>query len=226
VNETEWRGTLTTINDDIRHIIRNQRVLRDVTRQLDARDQRPLEEDFIDADLHDVRPGSATIREVDGVQIVIRKLHRRGASSGDIRGADLLYEIENEKYVLIQYKTPDSRGRVAKDEEQMAILKDSCSSPCQPTSSVLPFCGSWYAVRSLAGTVYHPVCLAEQIFGPAGSRYATAFSRGLSRETFDELFARCWIGARTRPLDISYLVWSLFNADHFLVTAFQRGRFV
>lgn len=138
MNETEWRGTLATINDDVRRILENQRVLRDVLRQLDARNRRPLEEDFIAAEAFGVTPGATTIREVDGVQIVIRKLHRRGTSSRDIRGADLLYEIENEKYVLIQYKTPDSRGRAAKDDEQIRILKESCSAPCQPGPSLLP----------------------------------------------------------------------------------------
>jgi hypothetical protein len=83
------------------------------------------------------------------------KLHRRGVSARDIHGANLLYEIEGEKYVLIQYKTPSSAGRVSRDETQLDTLVASCpEGVCYPRAS-WPHCGSWHCVRAVARSFYH-----------------------------------------------------------------------
>src|SRR5688500_14080365 len=98
MTEDELEGTVEDINEEIRRIIHSQQVLADVLEDLDARNVRPLEEDFIDADFRDEAIGEPTVRQIGDVVIIVRKLHRRGASAADIRGADLMYEIEGHKF--------------------------------------------------------------------------------------------------------------------------------
>lgn len=221
----EWRETVDFINSEIREILRNQRVLNEVHDALGARAERPLEEDFIAADALDRPPNEPVVRVIDDVEITVRVLHRQGESLTDVVGADLLYEIEGRKYVLIQYKTPDRRGLVHHDETQLDELIEACSATCRFRTRSWPRCGAWHCVRGPAGASYHIACEASAIFGTAATRMMDKFKRGLSKEAFDELFAKCWVGARISPSELTYWTWSTFDARRVLFSVLQRGTF-
>jgi len=226
VEDALWRELIRRINDDIAGIIRGQRILDEINSNLAERDLRPLEEDFIDSDAFGGDPGQPRVVQVDGVEILVRKLHRRGLRQSDVMGADLLYEIADRKFVLVQYKTPDKQGLVGKDDDQLDRLMQSCAAQC---SSDHPFtwsrCGAWVAVRSRTESLYLPACEAARVFGDAASRKVDRFSNGISSEVFQQLFARCWTGARTAPSEFAYLAWRALAGDRLLVSVLQRGSF-
>jgi hypothetical protein len=224
MTEAELRGTVRDVNDEIRRLIHSQQVRADIHRQIEARNRRPLEEDFIDADLRDETIGVPTIREIEGVRVRVWKLHRRGASASDIRGADLMYEIEGEKFVLIQYKTPAANGSVSADVDQLGVLQNSCALACPPPPMPNRGCGGWQAIRNQDG-LYLPACMAREIFGTRASRDQGAFVSGLSKQQFDAAFAQCAIGSSVRlggPRPSIEL--SLANG-HLVVFVTQEGRF-
>jgi hypothetical protein len=225
VDLNEWSSAVSFVREDVRAIIRAQRTHRAIRLALEARDELPLEEDFIDADLADGSVGAARPFEIEGVQIVVRKLHRRGLAARDIMGADLLYEIEGQKFTIIQYKTPDSHGRVGNVPQQLTDLVDNCPEMICGGRVRWPHCGSWHAIRSNSVSLYHQACEARHIFDGAASRNVAAFSSGLSKDTFDELFALCWIGAPISPSAMAGVVTSTINASRVLFSVKQRGRF-
>jgi len=221
----QWNSAVAFVRDDVRTIIRAQRTHQAIRQQLEARNEYPLEEDFIDADLGNDRIGAARYFEIEGVQIIVRKLHRRGLGARDVMGADLLYEIEGQKYTIIQYKSPDRRGRIEHDHQQLSDLVDNCPETMCSNRFRWPWCGSWHAIRSDEVSLYHQACEARHIFNGAASRNIAAFSSGLSKDTFDELFGLCWIGAPIRPGAMAGVVTSTTNANRVLFAVTQRGRF-
>lgn len=224
--DARWSSLIEWINDDIRGIIRSQMVLDDINSNLAERDVRPLEEDFIDTDAFGGDPGKPRVIRVDGVDILVRKLRRRGLRQTDVAGADLLYEIAHRKFVLIQYKTPDKQGRIDKDSEQFARLLDSCPHQCSGDKLFdLSRCGAWLAIQSSSETLYLSACHAADVFGDAASRKVDRFARGVSKEVFQQLFARCWTGACTAPSEFAYLAWEALDSDRLLVSVLQRGIF-
>lgn len=220
-----WLHVVENANEEVRTIIRAQRRLARIKRELEARDESPLEEDYIDADLAGDAIGSPRVRVIDGVQIVVRKLHRRGIGARDIVGADLMYEIEGQKYVTIQYKVPTASGQVLADSAQMSTLISTCPEwTCSPRGR-WPRCGSWHAVLGKTSSFYHPACEANSYFAGAGSRSVDTFAGGLSKEMFDELFALCWIGAPIAPVDYAAYSFAALDSNRVLFTVRQRGRF-
>lgn len=218
------RGTVRDINAEIRRLVHNQRIRAEIRDRLEARDQRPLEEDFIDADLRDERVGAPTVRRINGVTIRVWKLHRRGASASDIRGADLMYEIEGAKFVLVQYKTPNNQGVVAGDLDQLDALMRSCALDCPPPPLPSRGCGGWQAVRNDAG-FYHPACMAREIFGRHESRAERAFVGGLSKQAFDSAFAQCAVGSSVRLSNPEAAIDASVESGHLVIVARQEGRF-
>jgi hypothetical protein len=223
MEEQEWQDLVANINGDIAGIVHNQRVLDEINDELAARKDRPIEEDFIDGDLgrDDANPH---VVEIDGVNLRIRKLHRRGLRQRDIKGADLLYEIAGRKFVLVQYKAIDRRQRVEVDHGQLDELIEACPNPC-PAWSGWPSSGGWFAARSTGQSAYLPACIAKRTFDGAQSRSLDHFGTGLSHEVFQQLFARCWTGARIAPTELAYRAWSIMQEDRVLVSVLQRGSF-
>ena len=225
MDKREWQATLRRINADVAGIVNAQRVLSRVNSELHARADRPVEEDFIFAEQFGKHPGQPAVREIDGVAVVTRMLHRRGLRQRDIEGADLLYEVEGRKYALVQYKSP-ADGRIHLDRDQMDRLIEGCPNPCPPHQPALwPTCGAWFAVESREGSWYESACQALATFEDAGSRPTERFSSGISREVFQHLFARCWIGARTTVSEFAYLTWDALVSNRVLVSVLQRGSF-
>ncbi len=194
--------------DDAAAIIHNQWVLAGIYDEIDKRILSPHEQDFIYSDFYGHPPVQPKRIIIDGVEITTRLLHQEGIGLRDIAGADLLYEIEGEKFTLIQYKKVHN-GQVKNDVVQMKALIDNCPDACylknmRPVTNLLPlkingFCGVWYEIVLENGerNVVH-ACEAEAIFGSQKSIKAENFNRCLSQEAFTELFAKCRIGAMVR----------------------------
>ena len=129
----------------------------------------------------------------------------------DIQGADMLYEVEREKFGLIQYKKSSSTS-VKNDEEQLQALISNCPDVCtHKKKRPIPvdwvplklnsYCGCWYSVIDEEGQKrYMHACEAEAIFRGRKSGQVKNFDIGLTRETFLELFSSCRIGAFLRAV--------------------------
>jgi hypothetical protein len=248
MEELEWRMLVSFINADIAGIVRTQRidairrrharrVLDELRKELAEREKRPKEEDFITADAFGIEPVKPIVRRIDGVRVQTRMLHRKGLTETDIKGADLLYEVAGVKFALVQYKTPNRQGRVARDREQLDELIGACPNSnlnlCPPhVSSLDATCGAWFAVRSEAESGYLPACLAQDIFGDTESRKKEEFLSPHSRysyKQFERAFARCFTGARVgRPRFNEYrmrIERDLIKRDWVLIYASQSGSF-
>lgn len=194
----EWRSLVKAVNADITGMAKAQQVQIDVRAAIRHRAANPMEEQLIDADAFDQGLGQPKRVTINGVEVKISKLHRAGIDAKDVKGADLFYEISNNKFVLIQYKSPSASGRVLLDDEQLSELQSNCPNTCPP--SIRFSCGSWFALRSTSGDAYFPACEARRIFGTHKSRKADAFINGLTKVQFHNEFGKCHIGARTRPI--------------------------
>jgi hypothetical protein len=226
MEDADWRQLVSDINLDITGIIRAQRILDEVNAELGKRTARPIEEDFIHADAWGRDPGTPRVFDIDGVEIQTRMLHRRGIHQRDVKGADLLYEIAGKKFALIQYEAPDGRDLVRVDRTQLEELMAAYPNPCPPHARNLwPTCGAWYAVRSTSVSAYLPACKAHDLFEQAAARSMAYFAGGLPHEAFQQVFARCWTGARIAPVEMAYSAWALLEADRVLFTVLQRGNF-
>ena len=192
----EGREIVGHVMREVDGIIDRQRTIDRVKGELADRAKNPHEEDFI---YDEATNGQRTFREeVDGVVIEKTVIHRRGTSDTDIAGADLLFEIVGEKYVLVQYKKSDKHGRVKNDKGQLEELIDSCSNSCPPfRPHMLGVCGSWYCLIDNGNLSYLPACVASETFSGKGSCSSSKFDRALEREAFLSAFAKCYIGART-----------------------------
>lgn len=226
MTETEWQEMVKRVNDDVRGIVRAQRVLEEVNEELVERRGDPFEEDRIFGDGYGFEPGQPRTIVVDGVHILIRTLHRKGLQQRDIKGADLIYEIAGRKFALIQYKDADARNRVLRDHDQLDELVAACPNRCPPPHlGYWPTCGSWFNVKGESELAYLPACHASAVFGDAKSRSFDQFRHGIGPSTFQELFARCWIGARIAPTELVFVAVSAVEADRVVFMASQFGTF-
>ena len=218
VNVEEWIALAREINSNIVGMTKACDTRDKVHQAIRHRLENPTEEQFIDSDVFGASR-EAKIYDVKGRQIQITKLHRIGLSCSDVMGADLFYEIPNVKFALIQYKSPSKQLRVKLDEKQLNELKAACPMRCPPSSRHT--CGSWYAVRSVVESTYHPACEAENIFADAQSRLFSKFINGLTKEQFHKDFQECRIGARTAPVSVQSFKQSSIENDHVFVHAKQ-----
>jgi len=225
MENAEWQQLVRDINLDVGGIIRGQRTLEEVNEELRGERVDRLKKILSTRTRWGTILGFREKFEVDGVEIETRMLHRRGMHQRDVKGADLLYEIAGRKFVLIQYKTPN-RNRVKLDRRQLKELMGACPNACPPhVPGFWPTCGAWYAVRSTGISAYVPACKAEELFDDADSCSVAHFGSGLSHETFQQVFARCFTGARIAPMEMAYLSWQMLEADRVLFTVLQRGSF-
>jgi hypothetical protein len=236
MDDVEWRTLVSDINSDIAGIVHAEharRILEDVNLELAQRADEPIEEDFIDADAWNIDPAGPSIVVVDGVTIRTRKLHRRGLTQADVKGADLLYEIEGLKFVLIQYKKPDHRGRVERDSGQLDDLIEACPNPCPPHRyGFEETCGAWFAVTpNSPESAYLPACVTNQIFGKADSRKKEKFTSvaDYTKDGFQRAFAECQIGARLTPIGFKMsrarIERERIKQDRVLFSVSQSGSF-
>ena len=196
----QWKRLVEGVNADIAGMVRAQHTRDGLRGEIRRGVAQPSEEQFIDEDCFDQPRGTPKIHFVGGTQIKVWKLHRAGLHSSDVKGADLFYEIEDKKFVVVQYKTPNRQGRIFRDVTQMDELLDVCPVDCLPSNRFQ--CGGWFALLSGDSDMHFPACEAQAVFGTKRSRKSDAFINGLSKRRFREDFGLCRIGARTEPVDV------------------------
>jgi hypothetical protein len=235
MEEQEWLTLRSYMNADISGFLQEQyaqSVLDEVNEELAERAKNPIEQDFITEDAWGKDPAERRVVSIDGIEVQIRSLHQRGLGLTDVKGADLLYEIEGVKFALIQYKRPDLRGRVKRETRQLKELIGACPNPCPPYDPHLrKNCGSWFAVRSTAESAYLPACQAKKLFRgenyPKKERFTSV--DGYSHDGFRTAFAKCQIGAHIPtvgfkiPQFIIEQAW--INQNRILLYALQLGSF-
>lgn len=237
MNEKEYYSTIDTMLNDVSAIIHNQLVYAGIHDELEVNRLRPYEQDFIYRDHFDAFPGQPKTHTLHGVKITSRVLHQTGIRLSDIRGADMLYEVEREKFVLIQYKRADNQ-LIKNDKEQLDRLLGNCPENCKnigkrpfPATYVplktFAFCGIWYRVINGFEITNVTACEAESIFQGKSSQPYSSFQKGLSQYTFNELFASCRIGALLKKPVVGnskeILIHKLMDAGHFIFNILQAG---
>ncbi len=184
-------------------------------------------------------PSQPRKSKVGDVEITSRILHQPGSGLRDVPVADLLYQIENEKFGLIQYKR--SQGHSVKaDSEQLSTLLGNCPEKCMYNKrrpfpkdwlprKINGFCGSWYCVLDGNGEKrFVHACEAESIFQGSQSVQDREFGFGLSESTYLELFSGCRIGALVkfppeRKAKDGYVA-NLLESKHLVFEIVQKGK--
>jgi hypothetical protein len=237
MTEDEIVSVTDLINSQVSQIVKGQILLSDLKQALNDRDFFPFEESQIYQDHYGTKPSVPLTKTIGGVEFTTRILHRQGIRQSDIKGADLLYEIEGVKYILIQYKRASPDGQVSLDRPQLNTIIATCPVECKyhytfnsrllrvKSSRINGWCGSWYCVYHGSEARLVQACQAKSMFGPSGTVPFSRFKGELSKETFDELFASCKIGARTSFADIAAYAIGSSNADRLLFSVVQRGTY-
>jgi len=173
--------------------------------------------------LKDGRPEEATI-EIHGIRIKKIILHRK---SERYNGADVYLEVQDEKFALVQFKL-ESGGRYQFDREQLENLRIWCDY-CIKDKTRPCVCPSF--VWLIDDTRYYrkhrilKLCQAEKVLGRRGSASVREFENlGITRSSFKELLARCWVGApfKRKPSIQELLDYS--KATKRLVVSFTMTR--
>jgi hypothetical protein len=212
MSPAETQSLIRDVNADIARMARATQTRQEIHAAILFRANAPLEEQLIDEDSFGFPSGQPRVVRWENVELKVWKIHRAGLRSTDIKGADLYYEIANNKFVLIQYKSPSVTGRVTRDAQQLAVLKSACPNRCSPANRFS--CGSWLSLRDASGATYYPACEAERVFGTFASRSKSAFINGLTKSQFHSDFGGCRIGGRTNPIDVDAYISSRVNADN------------
>lgn len=228
----ELKQLVELIQADAAAIIHHQTVLANVKSQLLENQRRPFEQDFIYADHFGNKPSEPREQVIDGVKITTQVLHQAGPGLRDIAGADLLYEIEDEKYALIQYKRPNAKGLVQNDKTQLNALLENCPSVCMYKSlnslfqplRLNGYCGCWYNCITSSGARYLHACEASLLFRDKKSTSQNNFLSGLTKDEFDRLFAVCKIGALVSTQRPSHYIEHQLIHRHLVFHLVQHGR--
>jgi hypothetical protein len=237
MDREEFVSTISLMTDDAAAIIRHNQVLAGIKSELDANLLNPFEQDYIYREHFGQFPAEPKRQTINGVAITSRILHQTGSGLSDVAGADFLYEIEDEKFIIIQYKLA-RKSAVRADADQLDDLISNCPDVCmhkkkRPIPKAwLPlklnaFCGCWYSVIDGADRRFVHACEAETIFQNVSTVQASEFSNGLSPNTFFELFSSCRIGAflrqpRDEAIRTRYVEQSLESA-HIIYEVIQSG---
>ncbi|MCI0559423.1 MAG: hypothetical protein L0332_13045 [Chloroflexi bacterium] len=239
MERAEFSQVYNLMIDDAEAIVHNQQVLAGVHTQLQHNILVPFEQDLIYEEHFGQRPSEPRQIRHGNTTITTRILHQAGIRLSDVNGADLLYEIEGEKFGLIQYKKSSS-SRIQSDEFQLARLLDNCPDVCRYKKSRpiprtwLPlklnaYCGCWYGIIHNGERRYVHACEAEGIMRGFNRVEVSEFEFGLTRQTFLELFSSCRAGALIRPVNERLFTPKeytspLLEQQHFILTVLQRGR--
>jgi len=229
----EYYEMIRNMLEDAESLAHQQMVIVEVHDKLKRRRILPYERDVISQDHYGAAPFEPIEHSVAGVTFTTTMLHREGIQFKDINGADLLYEIENEKYVLVQYKKADSSGRITGDLVQLNRLLNNCPAKCyykkRPRNyyplRINGFCGCFYQLYNNYTKKYVHACEAKTIFGKRASVSYDDFSSGIRKATFEELFAKCRLGAMTSEKKSNWYISILKALGHAILYVLQSGRF-
>lgn len=142
----------------------------------------------------DESPEEATI-EIHGIRIKKRIVHRK---TEKYNGADVYFEVENEKFALVQFKL-QSGGRYQFDKKQLDNLQIWCDY-CIKDKNRPSLCPSFvWLINDLGYYSKHRIlklCRLQRILRSRSSASVEEFDNsGITRSAFKELLAKCWIGA-------------------------------
>ncbi len=165
--------------------------------------QRPNEVDYIYSEVKDQvnrvlfkneTPEEAII-EVYGARIRKVIVHHKTEKSN---GADVYLEVDGAKFALTQFKLQNG-GRYNFDNGQLENLRKWCQY-CIPYHGYLWSCPSFVWLIDDSGYyVKHRilrVCKVLEILNGRKSASIREFDRfGITRNSFKELLAKCWVGA-------------------------------
>jgi len=238
----ELKETLNLMVDDAAAIIHNQQVLAGIHTELDKNTLFPYEQDYIYQEHFGQLPSEPQRHTINGIDVTSRILHQTGIRLSDVVGADMLYEIENEKFALIQYKRA-SNDRLKGDRDQLNTLLDNCPDVCihkrnRPIPQYfLPlklngYCGCWYSAIINGTKHYVHACEAETFYDSQSSIPADKFLSGLTEESYTGLFASCRVGAflRQHPREGDLLpddyARPLLDLRHIILEIRQLGRWL
>ena len=229
----EYYEMIRKMLEDAESIIHHQMVIAGIHEELKQRRMLPFETDEIYRDHFGTPPFEPIEHTVAGVTFTTTILHREGTQLRDIKGADLLYEIKDEKYILVQYKKANSSGRVRANSAQLDTLLNNCPAICyykKRPRDYIPirmngYCGCFYRIENNNEKRYVHACEAKTLFGTRNSATFREFSSGISKETFVELFAKCRLGAMTQVKKSYHYVNLLKQQNHFIMHIVQSGKF-
>jgi len=175
--------------------------------------QKIREEDYIYRDVYKFLEGNdeptySKTFEYNGIYITITKTHKEGTET--FYGIDLIYEIEDEKFLLIQYKKMDDDKRLTFDRHQLGNLRQFCNYKCialrnknktwfNEQQRIVSYCQSYYNLILDGLEIFLPACIIESILDSGQPNRKSAnireFQRGILKDCFLDLFSKCWIGA-------------------------------
>jgi hypothetical protein len=133
MSPVEWRTLAHSVNRNLASMARAAKTSDEVRKAQKQRAPKASEEPSIVEVSLLSQSNQPSVFTVGAVELKVWKTHRAGLSSSDIKGTDLYYEIFDKKFNLVQYKAPNSRGRVSLDANQLDELQDACPVQCPPT---------------------------------------------------------------------------------------------
>ena len=229
----EYNEIIRRMDEQINSIIHHQRVLADIYSELNRNRDNPFEQDYIYRDQYGGLPSDPVQHNIGGVKITTRVLHQTGHGLSDIMGADLLYEIQDVKYVLIQYKRlPVGSTSFTVDAVQLNKILNNCPSICiyrRNIPKAVPtimngYCGCFYRVITKNESKFLPACEVGFLSSASNSVPVTKIFSGLSKDTFEELFASCRLGALTRVRKPDKYIGECLSQWHLILHVLQNGQ--
>lgn len=211
----------------------------------EIKEQTISEDDIIFSDLYDFLrtakdeelPLSRTY-SINSKKLRVTVTHRHKAEN--IYGVDLVYEIIDEKIVLLQYKRAGG-NRINIDRHQLKKLRELCYDKCIAKKyedvewfyekfQIVAYCPCHYFLYiEPKEELILPACMVEAALNlkEAGRKSANVneFYRGISRDSFIEAFSKCWVGAiYARKEIVDEMVEVLISDSHLLIHCEERGK--
>ena len=226
------KNILNIIQDDIVDLVHNQKIYNDTKNKLNINLKKPFEQDEIYNDIYGRYPAEGVEKEIYGAKVRIRIAHQTGKNQSDINSADVVYEIEDLKYIIVQYKKGNQKN-ISIDIDQLNKLLMSCPDRCtfkknemrqfsEPRLNGL--CGIYYKLMSPAGISYLHACAVKSLLG--GKVFKDNGNNGISKNTFEELFAKCKIGAPVTMSEVLRRQSTILEHDDLVVHVTQENKFL
>jgi hypothetical protein len=234
---------LRSVSITVTEIVLWRKKIRKLKEDLDNQDI--TEDDVIYSDLHNFlekakyeKPPISKIFSIDETNLKVTIAHRHLGESA--YGVDLVYEIIDKKIALLQYKKAN-KGRFQIDREQTEKLMDFCYDNCiakkiqhkfwfKEDSRIVPFCPCYYYMIIKPGdNLIMPACVVKSILDSKqkgrSSAKANEFMRGISKEAFNELFSKCWVGAIYGSKENVNLMNEMLLSENHIVIHCEEGKF-
>ena len=130
----EFNEIMKQMAEQANAIIFHQQLISEIHNDLEKNKLYPHEQDYIYADKYEGSiPSEPKECIINDVKVIKSILHQAGKGLSDIKGADFLYEIEDEKYTLVQYKKAVKGSTfINVDRTQLDRFLDNCRDFLEP----------------------------------------------------------------------------------------------